>query len=105
MARRIKITPPEISSMREGNFLKQFPDQKPQMDIKNDAAPIIIDGRRSLVPLKLRLTPAASASILVAKPIEIRHLKPIQQIVSSFFSKASAINLIPSTRKIAKTSQ
>ena len=84
MARRIRIKPPEISSMREGNFLKQFPNQKPQIDIKNDAVPMMSAGRRSLVPLKLRLTPAASASILVAKPIEIRHLKPIQQIVSSF---------------------
>ena len=80
----INIIPPETSKYNDGNFLKKFPNQKPQSDIKNDASPIIVTERTSGVSVKLRVTPDANASILVAIPIDIKHLMPIQQISFSF---------------------
>lgn len=105
-ASAIKIIPPEISRILEGNFLKRFPNQNPKSDIKKDAHPITSAGSKISAPLKLMLAPAARASILVAIPIVIRHVNPIQQTGSySFFSNASIINFIPRIINIVKTSQ
>lgn len=47
MARRIKITPPEISRYLDGRFFKKFPLQKPITDNKNDATPTnVTDNKR-----------------------------------------------------------
>lgn len=87
--RIIKIIPPEISKYFEGNFLKKFPNQKPATDIKNDIKPIRKTDNKIGVFVKFKLTPEASASILVAIPRLIRHFKSKQQIFSSFSLNAS----------------
>jgi hypothetical protein len=69
--------------------LKKFPDQKPAIDIKNDIKPINKTDNKSGVFVKFKLTPEASASILVAIPRLIKHFKSIQQIFSSFSWNAS----------------
>ena len=84
IANIINIIPPEISKYSDGSFLKKFPSQKPQSDIKNDARPITVTESASGVSVKLSETPDANASILVAIPIDIKHLISIQQTSSSF---------------------
>ena len=64
--------------------MKKFPDQKPAIDIKNDIKPINKTDNKSGVFVKFKLTPEASASILVAMPRLTKHFKSIQQIFSSF---------------------
>ena len=103
IASPIRISPPEISRTRDGKFLKQLPNQNPLTDIKKEAAPITKAGKSNAVSDNFRLTPAAKASILVAIPIEIRHFSPMQQIVSSFCSKASFINFTPRIKNIINT--
>ena len=47
MARRIKITPQEISRYLDGRLFKKFPLQNPITDNKNDATPInVTDNKR-----------------------------------------------------------
>ena len=58
-----------------GNFLKKFPNQKPAIDIKNDIKPINKTDNKSGVFVKFKLTPEASASMLVAMPRLIKHFK------------------------------
>lgn len=73
--------------------------------MKNEAAPIKNAGNSNPVWLNFMLAPATRASILVAIPIEIRHLRPMQHIFSSFCSNASNINFNPKIKNIAKEIQ
>ena len=79
-----KINPPVISRNFDGSFLKKFPSQKPDNDIKTEPIPMINAEYSIGVFVKCKFTPAPRASILVAIPIPIRHFNPIQQIVSCF---------------------
>ncbi len=83
-ARSIRIIPPDISRYFDGNFLKKLPDQKPESDMIKDPKAIITAENINGVRVKLRLTPDARASMLVASPMPIKHFKPMQQISSSF---------------------
>ena len=83
-ARSIRIIPPDISRYFDGNFLNKLPPQKPEIDIIKDIKAITEAENISGVWVKLRLTPDARASILVASPMPIKHFNPIQHISSSF---------------------
>ena len=104
IASNTSITPPEISRYFEGSFLKPLPAQNPATDIKNEVKPIKQADNIKGDLVKLRLTPDARASMLVASPMPIRHFRPIQQILSSFSLNASYINFTPKAKNIVKTS-
>src|SRR5574344_683227 len=88
-ANHINIKPPKISRIFDGNFLKKFPHQNPQIDIMKVITPIITDGLNICIPEKNIDAPAASASMLVAIEIATKHFIDMQEIASCFSSKAS----------------
>ena len=104
IARKMSISPPEISKYFDGSFLKKYPSQKPNPDIINEPIPIINAESKIGVCVNFRLTPAANASILVANPIHKRHFQSIQQISSSFSKNDSIINFNPRHINIKNTS-
>ena len=85
IARKIKIKPPEISRYFDGKFFIKFPNPNPKIDIKNETIPITNADKTSGVRVRFKLAPETRASILVATPRLIRHLKSMQQ-TSSFLS-------------------
>ena len=103
IASAIKIIPLAFSKQVEQMLLSLLPPQKPIKDITKDTKPIITQEYTIAVCVNLNVAPDTKASILVATPRLIRHLRSRHFTVFFSGTKDSHINIRPRSKNIPKT--